>query len=230
MSPDDAMALVNYFGAVSKTGNPGAGVTYPYLTVEQTDARYWKSKDEAYRKAAEAYVKSMEARIPALEKQAKEAPDGEEKDRLQKLHDDLAAALPKAKAVAEAVTKKSDDAYAVGGYKLLLNKDSCLKCHAVGSVPAEGALGPNLILSADRLRPEWTLEWLANPTRLFTYSPLMPQNFARDAVEWQDSYAGSPLEQARAARDVLMDLPRISELPEVRKLQPAAPAPAGGGK
>ena len=43
-------------------------------------------------------------------------------------------------------------------------------------------------------------------------------------------YTEIRLDQARAARDVLMDLPRIAELPEVRKLQPAAPAPAEGGK
>jgi mono/diheme cytochrome c family protein len=230
MSPDEAMALVNYFGAVSKTGNPGAGVTYPYLTVEQQDARYWKGRDEAYRKSSAAWLKTLEGRVADLDKQAKAAKDADEKETLQKAHDDLAVALGKAKTVAEAATKKGDDAYAVGGFKLLLNKDSCLKCHSVGTVQAEGALGPNLILSADRLRPEWTVEWLANPVRLFTYSPLMPQNFAKDAVEWQDSFAGSPIEQARAARDVLMDLPRIAELPEVRKLQPAAPAAAGGGK
>jgi hypothetical protein len=103
-----------------------------------------------------------------------------------------------------------------------------LKCHNVGTVQAESAQGPNLILSSDRLRPEWTLEWLANPVRLFTYPPNMPQNFAKNSVEWQDSFAGPSLEQARAARDVLMDLPRIAELPEVKKLAPAAPA--GGGK
>ena len=142
MSPDDAMALVNYFGAVSKTGNPGAGVTYPYLTVEQTDARYWKGKDEAYRKSSAAWLKTLEARVADLEKQAKAATDADEKERLQKLQADLTAALAKAKTVAASATKKGDDAYAIGGYKLLLNKDSCLKCHAVGSVQAEGALGP----------------------------------------------------------------------------------------
>jgi mono/diheme cytochrome c family protein len=230
MSPDEAMQLVNYFASVSKTGNPGAGVTYPYLTVEQTDARFWKDKDASYRRSSAEWVKSLEAKVAELEKQVKATMDNDEKEKLQKAHDDLAASLTKAKALAESVAKKGDDAYAIGGYKLLLNKDSCLKCHSVGSLQAEGPLGPNLMLSADRLRPEWTLQWLANPKRLFSYQTLMPQNFARDAVEWQDSFAGPPLDQARAARDVLMDLPRIAELPEVRKLQPAAPAAAGGGK
>jgi mono/diheme cytochrome c family protein len=231
MSPDEAMALANYFGAVGKTGNPGAGVTYPYLTVEQEDQRYWKARDKWYREAADEWVnKTLPNRIAELKKRADAATDNDEKETLQKAHDDLEAALKKAKAVADGVAKKGDDAYAVGGYKLLLNKDSCLKCHSVGTLQAEGASGPNLMLSADRLRPEWTLEWLANPKRLFSYQTLMPQNFAKDAVEWQDSFAGQPLDQARAARDVLMDLPRIAELPEVRKLQPVAPAPVSGGK
>jgi mono/diheme cytochrome c family protein len=231
MSPDESMALVNYFGAVSKTTNPGAGVTYPYLTVEQQDGRYWKERESAYRHASAEWIKALESRLAAAGKRAGEAKDKDDKEKAKKEQDELAAALKKAKAVAETVTKKGD-AFAVDGFKLLLNKESCLKCHSVGPIQAEGAQGPNLILSADRLRPEWTLQWLANPKRLFTYPPMMPQNFARSAIEWQDSFAGSPIEQARAARDVLMDLPRIAELPEVKKLQPpaAAPAAAGGGK
>jgi mono/diheme cytochrome c family protein len=209
---------------VSKTGNPGAGVTYPYLTVEQTDARYWKGKDESYRTSSAAWIKTLEAQVAAAEKKVK----GGDKDA-QKEHDGLAASLKKAKDVAAAASRP--DAYAIDGYKLLLNKESCLKCHSVGTLQAEGPLGPNLMLSADRLRPEWTTEWLANPKRLFSYQTLMPQNFAKNEIQWQDSFAGPSLEQARAARDVLMDLPRIAELPEVRKLQPTAPpAPASGGK
>ena len=37
MSGEEAMALVNYFGAADKLSNPGAGLTYPYLTVPQTE-------------------------------------------------------------------------------------------------------------------------------------------------------------------------------------------------
>ncbi len=218
MSPDEAMALVNYFGSVSKTTNPGAGVTYPYLTVEQQDPRFWKEKQTAYRESSTRWVDE-------LEKWAKSGPG---KGAPQKPREELDGFAKKAKGVAEGAAK-NDLAYQVDGYKLLLNKESCFKCHSVGTVQAEGPLGPNLILTAERLRPEWTLQWLANPKRLFTYAPLMPQNFAHNAIEWQDSFAGPPLEQARAARDVLMDLPRIAELPEVRKLQPTGTAPAAGG-
>jgi mono/diheme cytochrome c family protein/cbb3-type cytochrome oxidase cytochrome c subunit len=232
MSPDESMALVNYFGAVGKTSNPGAGVTYPYLTVEQLDDRYWKSKEKWYHESADRWVKTvLPERLAELKKRAEASKDDDEKETLKSAADAVEAGLKKARTAVDDVAKQGGDAYAIAGYKLLLNKDSCLKCHSVGALKAEGAKGPNLILSADRLRPEWTLEWLANPTRMISYETLMPQNFARDGIEWQDSFAGSPIDQARAARDVLMDLPRIAELPEIRKLQPAAtPAPAEGGK
>ena len=42
------MTLVNYFGAVDKQSNPGAGVTYPYLKIEQIDARYWEDRNKEY--------------------------------------------------------------------------------------------------------------------------------------------------------------------------------------
>src|SRR3989442_1139671 len=42
MSPDESRALVNYFAAVAKVTNPGAGVTYPYLTIDQRDPDYWR--------------------------------------------------------------------------------------------------------------------------------------------------------------------------------------------
>ena len=84
--------------------------------------------------------------------------------------------------------------------------------------------------TAERLRPEWTKRWIANPQRLFTYSPLMPQNFPRDSVKYQDYLVGSSLQQAEAVRDVLMDLPRLADLPGVRDVVPPPPAPTGGGK
>jgi hypothetical protein len=59
----------------------------------------------------------------------------------------------------------------------------------------------------------------------------MPQNFPNEADplkwNWQQLFVGSPLQQARAARDVLMDLPRLAEMPAIR---PTRPAVVGGGK
>jgi len=63
---------------------------------------------------------------------------------------------------------------------------------------------------------------------MFTYSPLMPQNFpnAPSPVEWQyqDLFAGSPLQQVRAARDLIMDTGKLRELAPTYK----APPPEAG--
>ena len=50
MSGEEAMTLVNYFGAADKLSNPGAGLTYPYLTVQQAEEKYWRDMNEDYRK------------------------------------------------------------------------------------------------------------------------------------------------------------------------------------
>jgi mono/diheme cytochrome c family protein len=123
---------------------------------------------------------------------------------------------------------ETDGAYASDAYRLLHNGELCLKCHGIGSREVPGASGPNLMLSAERLRPEWTKQWVANPARLYPYSPVMPQNFAADSVRYQEYFVGTPLQQVRAVRDVLMDLPRLAEqMPANRPAPP--PAPAGGG-
>ena len=76
--------------------------------------------------------------------------------------------------------------------------------------------GPPLELSYERLRPEWTERWLANPKRLFPYDPIMPQNFPRvskDKETLQELFDGSSIKQITALRDVLMNLPKIADLP-----------------
>jgi len=68
------------------------------------------------------------------------------------------------------------------------------------------------------LRPEWTMYWLSNPNRMFPYSTQMPQNFASDKIQWQESFVGPPLDQIKAVRDVLMDLPRVADMPANRTM------------
>ena len=48
MSDDEATQLVNYFGAVSKVTNSGAGITYPYFSIPQRDDSYWESRNKEY--------------------------------------------------------------------------------------------------------------------------------------------------------------------------------------
>ncbi len=118
-------------------------------------------------------------------------------------------------------------AYASDAYKLLTDRQLCLQCHDVGDVRTSSPQGPNLALTAARLRPEWVKEWIANPDRLFAYKPAMPQNFPNDSVQYQDRFTGSTIDQVIAVRDILMDLPRVADMPGNRSRAPVA---AGGGK
>jgi mono/diheme cytochrome c family protein len=224
MSEEEASQLVNYFAAVSKVTNPGAGVTYPYLTIaQQGDDQYWRQRNEAYNRTLEGRIKEVQGRLDAVRKEEKEAKDDATRKQKKQEADGLEGELKRRK---EQAAKKDENHYARDAYRLVTNKELCLKCHSVGGTEVEGATGPNLALSSQRLRPEWTLEWVANPARLFTYSPVMPQNFANGSLQYQDYFVGPPLQQARAVRDVLMDMPRLADLPGNK----AAPAAAGGGK
>jgi cbb3-type cytochrome oxidase cytochrome c subunit len=260
LSPDEARALVNYFAAVSRRTNPGAGVTYPYVTIDQRDPDYWKRMTARY--VARLKPKDLEARArqlrPVWEAKAqkdldaaeqavrqakraeKAAKDGKSAELpaaanavklAEKRRDGAKAVLAKAKKgdfAAQEKHWKESEIYAQDAFKLLTNKNLCLQCHNVGPIHIEGVKGPNLALSAERLRPEWAEEWIAHPRRLFTYSPIMPQNFPNgpDPLKWleQGAFVGSPLQQTRAVRDILMDLPRLNAL-----LATPTPPPAAGG-
>jgi mono/diheme cytochrome c family protein len=261
MSPEESRALVNYFAAVSKTTNPGAGVTYPYVAIDQRDDDYWvrqtkryvqrlkdaKKLDERLKEMKpiwEAAVKKelaeAEAALPAAKKaveeaKAKSAPDAADREKAQKALEErikgLKDRMEKGDFSGRRQRWESREAYAADAFRLLTNRDLCLKCHSVGKLEIEGPQGPNLALSAERLRPEWTEQWIAHPRRLFTYTPVMPQNFPNEPDplkwQWQQFFVGSPRDQVRAVRDVLMDLPRLADLPANQN--PPAPA-AGGGK
>ncbi len=71
-------------------------------------------------------------------------------------------------------------------------------------------------MSWQRLRPEWTERWLANPQRLIWYPTPMPQNFAHGKDQWQEFFHGTPLQQVTAARDLLMLYPKVVDLPAIR--------------
>ena len=133
------------------------------------------------------------------------------------------------------------DAYAVDSYRLLTN-GACAKCHIVNGKGEKQA--PSLDLAAERLRPEWTKRWIANPQAMFSYNPSMPVNIEKKVANsadleavlkkneeerkkvFQDLFVGTSLDQVSAIRDVLMDLARIASLPANRE-KPVAPP---GGK
>jgi cytochrome c peroxidase len=129
------------------------------------------------------------------------------------------------------------EVYPVDGYRLLTNRETCLKCHQVGNLEAsqaESQRGPPLHLVQDRLRADWVLRWVANPQRFLTYTSIMPQYFpapkAGEAPPYQDLFVGSPFEQATAVRDVLMNFRKVADMPANRSGSGAPPAPAGGGE
>jgi hypothetical protein len=254
MSGEDARALVNYFSGTSRLTNPGAGVTAEYVNVHQRDETYWRDRTAEYVKrlkqdkkfdgrlkemepvwqdALRREVAEAEAGLDALKQAVKDAPEGEARKQKQADVDAREAAIKKWK---EELDKKDysrlrkqweeKDAYATDAYRLLTDRELCFKCHSIGSVATASPQGPNLMLSAERLRPEWLKEWLAYPDRMFGYRPVMPQPFPNDSLQYQEMFVGRPLDQVTAVRDVLMDLPRVAELPGNRSRAPAA----GGGK
>jgi cytochrome c2 len=253
LAPEDARQLVDYFGAVARLTNPGAGISSQYLTVEQREPGYWKEQTKRYvdelkakgllegrikemGPAWELYLKTQvaeaEAGLEAARKDAKEAPAGPVRERKEKALAEREARIKKWK---EQIDKKDyadlqkrwqeEDAYAVDGFRTLTNGELCLKCHSIGSIQGQEQ-APNLALAASRLRPEWTKHWIANPARMFSYEPVMTvvfPNSAQDVESLKVPFVGTPLQTVDGVRDVLMDLSRVRDLP-------GGHAPAGGGK
>src|SRR5262249_32178440 len=126
--------------------------------------------EEAAKKAKADADQAEKDKAPDLK--AKKEALKQAQDRVQQLKKEMADGYPALKKRA-----KEEDVYAKDAFKLLTNKDLCLKCHDVGAIKTDAPKGPDLLLSAERLRPEWTLRWVANPGRMFPYTPVMPQNF-----------------------------------------------------
>jgi len=260
MSDEEAMALVNYFAAIDRMDNPAEGLNYPYLAVPQRDELFWQEKTQSYlgrigKAETDARLKGLqptwelllherileaERKLQNAEATVKVAKD-DALTTAQKQRDDLKKELDKLKAAADKKDFKSLDqawlekeAYPADAYRLLANYNTpCLSCHQAGNLPYKAAQGPPLDLAWERLRPEWTLRWLASPDRMISYPTPMPQNFARNAVDAKgnstltNAFPGTPMQQVEATRDLLMALPKIADLPVDRYYQPAASA---GGK
>jgi cbb3-type cytochrome oxidase cytochrome c subunit len=253
MSGEEARGIVDYFTAASRLGNPGAGVSSQYLSVSQQDAGFWRNANAEYlarlKKAgkfdsrlkemnavwqayAERKVAELKVGLEALEQAVKDAKDDDPRKK------DLAKRKAEIENWNRQIADKkfpdlqksweTEDAYPTDAVRLLSNRELCLKCHNIGTMKTDEEKGPNLALTAGRLRPEWTEHWIASPKRLFPYDPIMPQNFPKDAkpVDYPE-VVGSPYDKVRAVRDALMDLPRLTNLPVA---QTPAPVPAGGGK
>jgi mono/diheme cytochrome c family protein len=252
MSTEEASALTNYFAAVDRLSNPGAGLSKEFVNIEQHSDEFWRKRTEEYvsslgeekvKKRLEAlkptWKKIVEEQIPELERRKKLAEEmvNQAKDENVKkaAQEALAAASKELNAAKEMRDKntfealdkqwRTHDAYAADGYRLLVSHagGACFTCHSANGVGA--AQAPPLELSAERLRPEWTARWLANPARMFPYSPKMPTNFpaSQPRETSQELFDGPPLDQIMAIRDVLLNFPKVADMPVNRfyRLTPA---------
>ena len=123
-------------------------------------------------------------------------------------------------------------------FKILTDgKNGCTQCHHAGDyLPSTDpkAHGPNLARVYERLRPEFTHDWIMRPKQLLPYTG-MPANFTLDAPKFQEYLPEPPTKQITAMRDLLMAYDfYILGLKEVstkdRVVIPATPAAAGGGQ
>jgi cytochrome c2 len=250
MSDEEAMDLVNYFAAADRLNNPGIGLNYPYLSpMPQREEGFWSVKSQEY--LPQLKQKNLEAgRVTALqplwdllqserlaqaEAAVKAAQDLENKankdqkktaeDARKEAEKELAALKDRsAFEKAERTQWEASQAYASDAYRLLANYNRCLNCHKVGPQRVTQPIGPPLELAPERLRPDWLQRWIASPQRLLIYpegAHAMPTNFKSNDPPWPE-FAGSMLEQATAVRDVLINYPRVADLPVNRLYRSAS--------
>jgi mono/diheme cytochrome c family protein len=241
MSDEDAQAIVNYFSAVDRMDNPAFGVNYPYLNMPHRQDNYLRDRNDAYIKTLPQMAKQIQGiSIPAAEKELKNAQAEEAKAADPAQKKEAARAVADARKELEGLKKvleeiparmKSPDAFAIDSYHLLVEGRSgaCLDCHNVGRLQAKGSsFGPPLEIVHDRLRPEWTERWLANPQRLLTYKSFMPTNYPRvqsfDQEKDQHLMPGTSMAHITALRDLMMIFPKVAEIPEIKNFKPKEPA------
>ncbi|MQA29830.1 MAG: c-type cytochrome [Luteitalea sp.] len=95
-----------------------------------------------------------------------------------------------------------------GTGKELFDLLKCQQCHVLGEIPKDqptANLAPDLRMSADRLQPDWIVDWLRNPatilpgTRMPSFWPDHPKSFF-------PQFGGSAEAQIQAVTDHLLTL------------------------
>lgn len=97
--------------------------------------------------------------------------------------------------------------------KIVTDNSFCVKCHLVGDFNPKGSdrpKGPQLANVNRRLRPDYVLDWVANPKRILPYTG-MPVNIPFDKPVNQSLYKGDSVEQLNAVIDLLMNFNRYFE-------------------
>ncbi|PIQ87041.1 MAG: hypothetical protein COV74_02540 [Candidatus Omnitrophica bacterium CG11_big_fil_rev_8_21_14_0_20_45_26] len=83
----------------------------------------------------------------------------------------------------------------------------CIQCHQSAESPGLTAsfLAPDLVISKDRLKPQWVVEWLKEPQRL-QEGTMMPTFFADGTTPIADVLDGDWIKQIHALRDYMWQL------------------------
>ncbi|MSQ45442.1 MAG: c-type cytochrome [Ignavibacteria bacterium] len=84
--------------------------------------------------------------------------------------------------------------------KLMFDSYQCLKCHILGKGESSGSLGPDLSLTAKRLKPEWVVDWLKDP-QVIQPGTMMPGYFPDGQTALPDVLEGDAKKQMEAIRD-----------------------------
>ena len=90
---------------------------------------------------------------------------------------------------------------------------------------SDRAKGPQLGRVYQRLRPEFTRAWIANPKRFLPYTA-MPVNIAHDKPVSQALFKGDSLQQLDGLTDLLLNWDRFMESKSSIKPLVKPPAPA----
>ncbi|MBF0489329.1 MAG: c-type cytochrome [Candidatus Omnitrophica bacterium] len=97
--------------------------------------------------------------------------------------------------------------------KKLFSKDyfNCASCHIVGKKMPEGSVdqwAPNFALAAKRLKPQWIIQWIANPSAILpgTKMPTFYDPKAIEASTPQDILKGDARRQIKVLRDYLLTI------------------------
>jgi hypothetical protein len=92
--------------------------------------------------------------------------------------------------------------------KQLFELLKCQQCHVLGVIPKDqptANLAPDLRMAADRLQPEWILEWLKKPSDILpgTRMPAFWPDYPKSAFQ---PFNMDGEAQVRAIRDYLLTL------------------------
>jgi len=111
--------------------------------------------------------------------------------------------------------------------KIVTDNNYCIKCHLLGDFEPAGsqtAKAPQLSQVYRRIRPEYALDWIANPKRILPYTG-MPVNIPPDKPVDQKLFKGDSDQQLNAVVDLLLNFDRFAESKTDFKqyIKPAAP-------